>query len=678
MRFLIIAGVLMLPVAAKHEGTNEFEQITGAAYSKSRAKVLNEKITYGWSGDEKQFFYQTEDAQGKAIVTRLDLTTNQESVVQEAVPKLPEERRDRQIGRPGYENNRSSDGKWDVILREGEVVLKDLKAGTEKVMAKSDEAGVFRGVAYWSPNSQFFQLWKAKEVAPRKVTYVRSSPEKQLQPETFTVDYPKPGDEITVSVPWIFAVDGSAPLAADQTLIPNPFSVNRVAWRGDSQRLTYEYIERGFGKYYVVEMNAVNQSQRVLIGEESKTFIYVYGYGYRRDLKGGDEILWLSERDGWNHLYLYDGLTGKVKKQLTKGEWLVKKVLHVDDENRTVLVEACGCYPHQDPYFEHYVMVHLDSGKAVPLTSADGAHERPVFSAQGNYYVCRWSRIDSPPVYELRRTADGKLIKTLAVADATELKKQWQLPVPFTAKDRDGSFDIFGTIIFPPDYDPAKKYPVVEYIYAGPQDAFVRKSWSAWLAPQSEVAAHGFITVQIDGRGTAHRGKKFHDECYKNLKDAGFPDRIAWMKAAAAKYPAMDLTRVGIFGGSAGGQNALGALLFHGDFYKAAAADCGCHDNRMDKIWWNEQWMDWPVGPEYADNSNVTHAARLQGALLLTVGELDTNVDPASTMQVANALMKADKDYEMIVVPGGGHGCGESRSMQRKRVDFFREHLMNP
>ena len=219
---------------------------------------------------------------------------------------------------------------------------------------------------------------------------------------------------------------------------------------------------------------------------------------------------------------------------------------------------------------------------------------------------------------------------------------------------------------------------MVEYIYAGPQDAFVRKNWSPWLAPQSELAAHGFILVQIDGRGTAHRGKKFHDECYKNLKDAGFPDRIAWMKAAAAKYPAMDLTRVGIFGGSAGGQNALGALLFHGDFYKVAAADCGCHDNRMDKIWWNEQWMDWPVGPEYADNSNVTHAARLQGALLLTMGELDTNVDPASTMQVANALMKADKDFEMIVVPGGGHGCGEARSMQRKRVDFFREHLMNP
>jgi dipeptidyl aminopeptidase/acylaminoacyl peptidase len=184
--------------------------------------------------------------------------------------------------------------------------------------------------------------------------------------------------------------------------------------------------------------------------------------------------------------------------------------------------------------------------------------------------------------------------------------------------------------------------------------------------------------VQIDGRGTAHRGKEFHNQCYKNLKDSGFPDRIAWMKSAAGKYPEMDIGRVGVFGGSAGGQNALGALLFHGDFYKAAATDCGCHDNRMDKIWWNEQWMDWPIGPEYADNSNVTHAKNLQGALFLTFGEVYTNVDPSSSMQVVNALLKADKDFEMYVVPNGQHGCGESRMMQRKRVDFFRKNLGGP
>jgi dipeptidyl-peptidase 4 len=175
----------------------------------------------------------------------------------------------------------------------------------------------------------------------------------------------------------------------------------------------------------------------------------------------------------------------------------------------------------------------------------------------------------------------------------------------------------------------------------------------------------------MDGMGTSNRSKKFHDVCWKDLADAGFPDRILWIKAAAAQYPYMDITRVGIYGGSAGGQSSTGAVLLHGDFYKVAVSDCGCHDNRMDKIWWNELWMGWPVGPHYAEQSNVTQAHRLQGKLLLTVGEMDQNVDPASTMQVVNALIKANKDFELLVMPGGGHGSGETPYGVRRRQDFF-------
>jgi dipeptidyl aminopeptidase/acylaminoacyl peptidase len=186
----------------------------------------------------------------------------------------------------------------------------------------------------------------------------------------------------------------------------------------------------------------------------------------------------------------------------------------------------------------------------------------------------------------------------------------------------------------------------------------------------------GFIVVQIDGMGTSNRSKAFHDVAFKNLKDAGFPDRILWMKAAAAKYPYMDLTRVGIFGTSAGGQNALGGLLFHPEFYKAGSANSGCHDNRMDKIWWNEQWMSWPLGPQYAESSNVDNAYRLKGKLQLVVPELDTNVDPSSTMQVVNALMKANKKFDLLVVPGGDHGAG-GRFAQRLMFDFFVHNLMH-
>jgi dipeptidyl aminopeptidase/acylaminoacyl peptidase len=219
-----------------------------------------------------------------------------------------------------------------------------------------------------------------------------------------------------------------------------------------------------------------------------------------------------------------------------------------------------------------------------------------------------------------------------------------------------------------------KKYPVIENIYAGPQSSFVPKSFAAYNAMQAQ-AELGFVVVQIDGMGTSNRSKAFHDVAWKNLKDAGFPDRLLWHKAAAAKYSWYDVSRVGLYGTSAGGQNALGGLLFFPDFYKAAVSAAGCHDNRMDKIWWNEQWMGWPIGREYAESSNVDNAYRLQGRVQLVVGEMDQNVDPASTLQVVNQLIKHNKDFELLVIPGGGHGNGGAYG-EHKRFDFFTRHLL--
>ncbi len=290
--------------------------------------------------------------------------------------------------------------------------------------------------------------------------------------------------------------------------------------------------------------------------------------------------------------------------------------------------------------------------------------------------VDTYSRVDLPPVTELRCAENGSLVTELERADWSDLLATgWQPPERFHAKGRDDKTDIFGVIYRPTTFNPDAHYPVIEHIYAGPHDAHVPKGFSAYRREQS-MAELGFILVQIDGMGTNWRSKAFHDVCWKNLADAGFPDRIAWMKAAAESRPFMDLSRVGIYGGSAGGQNALGAMLFHPDFYKAAAADCGCHDNRMDKIWWNEAWMGWPIGPHYAEQSNVTNAHKLQGKLLLTVGELDHNVDPSSTMQVVDALIKADKDFDLIVFPGADHGAGESPYGVRRRNDFFVKNLL--
>jgi dipeptidyl aminopeptidase/acylaminoacyl peptidase len=289
--------------------------------------------------------------------------------------------------------------------------------------------------------------------------------------------------------------------------------------------------------------------------------------------------------------------------------------------------------------------------------------------------VDTYSRVDLPPVSELRKVGDQSLVTEVERGDlAALLEAGWRPPEVFTAPGRDGKTSIWGVIYRPTHFDPKKTYPVVENIYAGPQGSFVPKSFSAYNQMQAQ-AELGFIVVQIDGMGTSNRSKAFHDVAWKNLGDAGFPDRILWHKAVAAKDPSYDISRVGIYGTSAGGQSSLGGLLFHSEFYNVAVSAVGCHDNRMDKIWWNEQWMGWPIGPEYAASSNVEHAHRLRGKVLLVVGELDTNVDPSSTMQVVNALIKANKTFDLLVIPGAGHGPGGPYG-ERKRFDFFVQHLL--
>ena len=383
----------------------------------------------------------------------------------------------------------------------------------------------------------------------------------------------------------------------------------------------------------------------------------------------------MSERDGWNHLYLYDARTGTVKNPITHGPWVVRGVDRVDEKARQVWFHAGGIRPEQNPYYVHWCRVNFDGSGLTILTAGDGDHSVD-YSPDGQFLFDTWSRVNQPPVTELRRTADGSLVCELARGDWSELLGAgWSAPEPFSAKGRDGTTDIYGVIFRPMRFDPARKYPVIENIYAGPQGSFVPRGFQPVYGSQ-KLAELGFVVVQIDGMGTSDRSKAFHDVCWKNLQDAGLPDRIRWMQAAAAKDPALDLSHVGVYGTSAGGQNALGALLFHGDFYKAAVADCGCHDNRMDKIWWNEQWMGWPVGPEYAEASNVTHAHQLQGKLLLVVGEMDHNVDPSSTMQVVNALIKADKDFDLLVVPGSDHGATGTPYGERRRNDFFVRNLL--
>ena len=508
-----------------------------------------------------------------------------------------------------------------------------------------------------------------------KVYLVESSPKDQVQPKLKTLDYLKPGDRIALSRPALFDVEAKREITVATNLFPNPWSVSDLHWRPDASEFTFLYNQRGHQVMRVVAVDANTGAARAVVDEVCQTFFDYSGKLFHHDLDDTGEVLWMSERDGWNHLYLYDAKTGRVKNQVTKGEWVVRGVERVDAEKRQVWFRASGIRLGQDPYYVHYARVNFDGTGLVVLTEGDGTHKLD-YSPDGRFFLDAWSRVDQAPVTELRRTADGKLVCALEQADASELLKAgWTTPERFTVKGRDGTTDIYGVIWRPTNSDPVRKYPVIENIYAGPQDAFTPKAFRA-TGGQQAMAELGFIVVQLDGMGTSQRSKAFHDVCWKNLKDAGFPDRVLWIKAAAAKHPEMDLSRVGIYGGSAGGQNALRGMLDYPDFYKVCVADCGCHDNRMDKIWWNELWMGWPVDESYARSSNVTDAHKLRGKLLLVVGELDHNVDPASTMQMANALQKADKDFELLIVTGTGHGSAETPYGSRRRADFFVRHLL--
>ena len=577
----------------------------------------------------------------------------------------------------------SPDKKWEAYVKDNNLYLSPVRDEKEKDKPKEEIALTMDGTAnlrydgwsiIWSPDSRKLATVKVRDVQERRIPLIESSPSSQKQPILQWRDYAKPGDVLPVYLPVLFDVEARKQMALNVTPYENQFYLNLTGWREDSHAFTFEFNQRGHQRYVIGEVNAADGSIRHLVDEQTKTFIYYYN-NYRYDLDDGKELLWISERDGWRHLYLIDGTSGQVKRQVTKGEWVLRQVDYVDETNRVVYFTASGFNKGEDPYNLHYCRINLDGTGFTDMTPENGNH-RVTFSADRSYFTDVYSRPDLPPVSQLKRTSDASVVAGLQRCDVSALQAEgWQMPEVFCAKGRDGQTDIWGNIYRPMHFDASKSYPVVEFIYAGPHDSHVDKDFKPAHHLVSQLVELGFIVVSIDGMGTSNRSKAFHDVCWKNLKDAGFPDRIAWMKAAGAKYKYMDLNRVGIYGWSAGGQNAMAALLFHNDFYKVAVALCGCHDNRMDKIWWNEQWMGYPIDVSYSTSSNVDNAYRLKGKLLLINGELDDNVDPASTLQVVSALMKANKNFEQLYLPGKTHSLGGPFEMH-KMHDFFVKNLL--
>ncbi len=613
----------------------------------------------------------------------------------------------------------SPDGKWTALVRDNNLVLR-AAGGEDSELTKDGRSEFSYAGLTWSPDSKYLVAFRMEPGDHKEVYRVQSSPagaggakgggvgRAVLQ----TGPYALPGDKLDSYELNVFNIETKQqfkPLGEERIDMnpdggdPNPTFGGpnpNMRWRHDGTHFIVEKFDRGHQRARIIEVNAPTGETRNILDEKTDTFIWsahieelnLRLINYLRD---ENEIIYVSEMDGRRHFYLIDVPTGKLK-QITKGQWVVRGVNRIDEDARQIWFSASGVYPDQDPYLVQYGRVNFDGTGLTWLTSGNGNHTitfggepagqrgagggrgqrvqaappQSSFSPDMKYVIDSYSRVDLPPITELRRVSDGQIVCALEKAEVTT---PFEPPEVFVAKGRDGTTDIWGLIFRPRNLDTSKKYPILEDIYSGPQGAFVPKSFRPGNQYQ-ELNNLGFIVVKIDGMGTANRSKAFHDVCWKNLKDGGFLDRIAWIKDAAQKYPYMDLDRVGIYGTSAGGQNAAAAVLFHPEFYKVAVANSGCHDNRMDKVSWNEQWMGYPIGPQYSECSNIDNAGKLQGHLQLVVGELDTNVPPESTYRFVNALVQDGKDFEFVMIPGANHGAG-SPITRTKLQDFFIRHL---
>jgi dipeptidyl-peptidase 4 len=590
----------------------------------------------------------------------------------------------------------SPDKKWTAYVKDYNLYVRNLSTGTVVQLTHDGVKGwdyatplpslrllVEQGTedikqpaaVFWSPDSSQLITYRLDSRNAGRFTSLQFVPKDQLRPKAYTVVYPLPGEVLPKAQPIIFDLQSEKRIDVKTAPLELPFQDGPgFDWSPDGKTIRYDYDERGFKAKEFRLVDPETGEQKVLLREESKEYVDPGESFYRYDETTG-ELIVASERDGWNHLYLYDK-NGKLENQITQGPWVVRQIEYVDEKGRRIYFLAGGREKGEDPYQTHLYVVGFD-GKGLTLLTPGNANHSVSVSPDGTYFVDNYSRPDLPGESVLRRTKDGSEVRVLEKTDVSALeKKGWKLPEPFKGKAADGTTELYGLIWRPSNFDPAKKYPIVEHVYTGPQDFFVPKTFGGMLRLQS-VAELGFMVVMIDGRGTTGRSRAFHLFSYRNLGGA-FEDHVAMIKQMAAQFPYMDINHVGIFGTSAGGYGAAHATLVFPDFYKVCVSISGDHDARLDKAWWNELYQGYPVGEDYIAQSNVTMAGRLKGHLLIEHGDIDDNVHPVETMRFADALMNANKNFDMLLVPNMFHGESGPHAayLVRRRWDYFVQYLL--
>lgn len=452
-------------------------------------------------------------------------------------------------------------------------------------------------------------------------------------------------------------------------------------WSADSKQLMFLSNSRDHKSVHLRVADATTGAVRTVLEEKVETF---FESGYNavnwRFLPESEEFIWYSQRSDWGHLYLFNLATGELKNKITAGDWNVLSILRIDPKSRQIFFMGAGREPG-DPYFQYLYSVRMD-GSGLQNHTPDSANHSIQFSPDGSSFLDTWSTPQNPPVVDLRSISSKKSLR-LDQSDISKLLATgWKPPESFSVKARDGKTDLYGLLHKPIDFDPEKKYAIINNIYPGPQSGSVGgRSFSAAWGDRQALANLGFIVVALDAMGTPMRSKSFHEAYYGNMGDNGLPDQITGMQQLADRYPWIDLDRVGIYGHSGGGFASTDAILRYPDFFHVAVSGAGNHDNRNYEDDWGEKWQGlletYPDGTSNYDNqANQLLAANLKGKLLLTHGTMDGNVPVYNTLLVVDALIAANKDFDLILFPNRGHGYGNEPYMIRKRWDYFVQHLL--
>ncbi|GAA0880133.1 S9 family peptidase [Algoriphagus jejuensis] len=589
----------------------------------------------------------------------------------------------------------SPDKKWMAYSKNYNLYVKNLSTGEETQVSFDGKKG-FEYASYygwsdlmsgengerpphftvnWSPDSKKIYTQIVDLRLAEKMYLLDFSKDEKFRPELLSYYRGSPGDSTVVMyIPVVFDLEKKTEQKLPALASPHFIGIS-LRWSEDSKKLNGFHFPRGFKEFLLLEMNTETFDIRQIYSESAPTHIN-REHAFRR-LEDGTFII-SSEKSGWNQLYLHDWVTGAELHPITTGEFVVNRLSYLDEENGLLYFEASGKEAGENPYFNHLYRVNLDGSDLQLLTPENAFHEVYI-SPDGKFAVDNFSAANQPTQSVLIDLKSGERIHQISKADISNLSRRgYKLPVPFTATAKDGKTEIHGVYFLPTTFDTKKKYPVIDYTYTGPHTSTAPKTFkSAILGHQQATAEIGFVVVTVDGLGGAGRSKAFSDVSYNNLGD-GTTDHVLAITQLAEKVKFLDINRVGIFGHSAGGYDAGRAMLLHPDFYKVGVASAGDHDFRMEKAWWPEMYMGYPIGDYYHEQSNITNAANLKGHLLLAHGGIDENVNPSATFKLAENLIKAGKDFDLFIWPSRNHSFGRPPGdyFTKKRWDYFIEHLM--